>query len=191
MLRDSEKAIESYERAIQLKSDVAEIHLFLGLTYAKLSDHKKAIDSYSQAILLDKYYPEPRFFLGVSYDESSQYKKAIESFEQAIRWYGTKQTKIRIKNIGITPDMATIHCIMGICHLRLGQEFEASLDFKDAIKIDNNHPGAHYGLAIAYFLLDEKDAAVKEYEAVKALKGEEMTKPLFDIINKDGNLEKQ
>jgi hypothetical protein len=32
------------------------------------------------------------------------------------------------------------------------------------------------------YLLDQKNAAIEEYEAVKSLKGEEMIRSLFDII---------
>jgi hypothetical protein len=32
------------------------------------------------------------------------------------------------------------------------------------------------------YLYRSKDAAIEEYEAVKTLKGEEMVRPLFDII---------
>ncbi|MHC4309095.1 MAG: tetratricopeptide repeat protein [Planctomycetota bacterium] len=143
-------------------------YLFLGLTYAELGDQKKAVDSYSEAILLDRYYPEPHFFLGVAYDGSGQYKKAIESFEQANTWYNSKETKIRINSIGMKPDLATLNCIIGVCHLRLGQESEASFAFKDAIDIDDSHAEAHYGLALAYVLLGKKDGAFEEYEAVKS-----------------------
>jgi len=190
ILGKTEKAIESYKQAIQLQSDFAEAYLFLGLTYTELGDQAKAIDAYSEAILLDRYYPEPHFFLGVAYDESGKYRKAIESFGQAITYYDSKKTKIRINSMGITPDLATLHCIIGVCHLRLGQEFEASLALKRAIDIDDSHAGAHYGLALAHLLLGDKDAAILEYEAVRALKGEEITKPLFDIIHKNGGLER-
>jgi tetratricopeptide (TPR) repeat protein len=183
ILGKPEKAIESYKKAIQLQSDFAEAYLFLGLTYAELGDQKNAIDAYSEAILLDRYYPESHFFLGVAYDESGQYKKAIESFEKAITWYNSKETKIRIHGIGIRPDMATLNCIIGVCHLRLGQEFKASFSFKDAIDIDDSHVGAHYGLALTHLLLGDKDAALMEYEAVKKLDGEQRAKKLLEIIN--------
>ncbi|MHC4123209.1 MAG: tetratricopeptide repeat protein [Planctomycetota bacterium] len=190
VLGNPEKAIESYKQAIQLQSDFAEAYLFLGLTYAELGDQKNAIDSYRQAILLDRFYPESHFFLGVAYDESGQYKKAIESFKQANIWYDSKdvyyeskETKMRIHGLGIKPDLANIYCIIGVCHLRLEQPFKASLEFKDSIDFDDNHAGAHYGLALAYVLLDKKDEAFEEYEAVKSLKGEEMAKPLLEIIN--------
>ncbi|KKL06624.1 hypothetical protein LCGC14_2594180, partial [marine sediment metagenome] len=182
MLGKPEKAIESYKQAVQLQSDFAEAYLFLGLTYAELGDYKEAINAYSEAIFIDGYYPEPHFFLGVAYDESGQYKKAIESYEEAITWYNTRKSKERINSLGIKPDMATINCIIGVCHLRLGQKPKAAAAFKNSINIDDSHAGAHYGLAIAYFLLDQKDAAIEEYEAVKTLKGEEMARPLFDII---------
>jgi tetratricopeptide (TPR) repeat protein len=191
ILGKPEKAIESYKQAIHLQSDFAEAYLFLGLTYAELGDQEKAVDSYSEAIFLDRYYPEPHFFLGAAYDESGQYKKAIESFEQTITWYNSKKTRIRINSMGIKPDLANLNCIIGLCHLRLGQESEASFAFRDAINIDDTHAGAHYGLALAYVLLNQKDKAIEEYEAVKALKGEEMAKPLFDIIYKESSLERQ
>jgi len=191
ILEKPEKAIESYKKAIQLQSDFAEAYLFLGVTYAELGDQEKAIESFSEAILFDRYYPEPHFFLGMAYDESGQYKKAIESFEKAITWYNSKETKIRIHGIGIRPDMATLNCIIGVCHLRLGQELEASLAFKKAIDIDDSHAGAHYGLSLAYVLLDKQDEALEEYQAVTSLKGEQFAKPLFDIIQKASSIERK
>ncbi len=191
MLGKPEKAIESYKQAVQLQSDFVEAYLFLGLTYAELGDHEKAIDAYSEAVFIDRHYPEVHFFLGVAYDEFGQYKKAIGSYEAAITWYNTRKSRERISSLGIKPDMATINCIIGVCRLRLGQKSKAAAAFKNSINIDDSHAGAHYGLAIAYFLLDQKEAAVGEYEAVKTLKGEEMAKPLFDIIQQAGNLEKQ
>ncbi|MFC1677284.1 tetratricopeptide repeat protein [Planctomycetota bacterium] len=191
ILGNNEKAAESYKQAIRLKPDNAEVHLFLGITYAELGDQEKAIESYRQAILFDSYYPEPHFFLAVAYDESGQYKKAIESFEEATKWYyHSQKTKLRIHGIGIKPDLANINCIIGVCYLRLDEPFEASLSFKKAINIDDSHAGAHYGLALAHLLLGDKDAAILEYEAVKALKGEEKTKSLLDIIHKNTSLER-
>jgi len=187
VLGNSEKAIESYKQAIQIQSDFAEAHLFLGLTYAKFGSQEKAIESYSEAILFDKYYPEPYFFLGAALDESGQYKKAIQSFEEAITWYHSQKTKVRIHGMGIKPDLANINCIIGVCHLRLDQPFEASLAFKKAVDIDDSHAGAHYGLALVYILFDKKDEAFEEYKAVKSLKGEQFAQPLFDIIQKDDN----
>jgi tetratricopeptide (TPR) repeat protein len=191
ILGESEKAIKSYKKAVQLKSDFEEAYLFLGLAYAELGNQERTIDSYRQAILFDKYYPEPYFFLGIVYDESGQYKKAIESFEQAITWYNSEKTRIRINSMGIKPDLTTIYCIIGACYLRIGQALEASFAFKDSIEVDESHAEAHYGLALAYVLLDKKDEAFEEYEAVKSLKGEQFAKPLFDIIQSTGSIERK
>ncbi len=48
---------------------------------------------------------------------------------------------------------------------------------RDSIGIDDSYVGAHYGLALAYVLLDKEDEAFEEYEAVKSLKGEQFAKP--------------
>ncbi|MHC4738571.1 MAG: tetratricopeptide repeat protein [Planctomycetota bacterium] len=182
MMENAEQAIESYKRAIQFKTDFAEAYLFLGLVYAEVGEQQKAMDSYNDAILFDRYYLEPHFFLGIAYDESGQYKKAIEFFNKALQYYFSQETKIRVHSIGIKPDLANVYCIIGVCHLRLEDPFEASVAFMKAIEIDYSHAGAHYGMALAQFLLGDKEAALKEYEAVKALKGEEMTRALLYII---------
>ncbi|MHC4561036.1 MAG: tetratricopeptide repeat protein, partial [Planctomycetota bacterium] len=153
MLTDHETAIESYKEAIRLKADYTEAYLFLGLTYAELGNMEEAIKSYRKTIELDRYYPEPRFFLGIAYDESGRYKEAIEAFNEAIRYYYSDDAKARIHAMGIRPDLANVHCIVGVCHLRIGQPFEASLAFKQAIDIDASHAGAHYGRALTYLLL--------------------------------------
>ena len=62
--------------------------------------------------------------------------------------------------------------------------FEASLEFKDAISIDDSHAGAHYGLSLCYLMLGDNQAAISEYEKVKALRGEEMAQSLFNAIHK-------
>ena len=177
-----EQAIESYKRAIQFKSDFAEAYLFLGLIYAELGEQQKAMDSYNNVILFNRYSPEAHFFLGIAYDESGQYRKTIELFNKARQYYFSQDTQIRIHSIGIRPDLANVNCIIGVCHLRLDDPFEASVAFMKAIEIDSSHAGAHYGMALAQFMLGDKEAALKEYEAVKALKGEEMTRDLLDII---------
>ena len=146
-------------------------------------DRIKAIKSYQDAILANKYYPEPYVFLGTAYDEKGQYKKAIESFERTITMY-TLDEKARIQSMGLRPDLSNVYVGIGVCNLRLGQNYEAAAAFKKTIEIDSSHAEAHYGLALAQLLLGKNDLALEEYKAVKALKGEEAAKPLLDIINK-------
>jgi tetratricopeptide (TPR) repeat protein len=180
--RDKE-AIDAYKKAIQLKPEEAAFHFFLGLTYAKLGNLNEAIKSYQDAILANKYYPEPYVFSGMAYDESGQYQKAIESFKKTLDMY-TLDEKARIQSFGLRPDLSNIYFGIGVCNLSLGQNYEASTYFKKAIEIDNSLAEAHYGLALAQLLIGNKDLALEEYKAVKALKGAEAAKPLLDIINK-------
>jgi Tfp pilus assembly protein PilF len=67
----------------------------------------------------------------------------------------------------------------------------ASFSFNRAIDFDNSHVGSHYGLALAYVLLDKKDEAFEEYETVKSLKGDQFAKPLFEIIQNASGVEKK
>jgi tetratricopeptide (TPR) repeat protein len=186
IMGNKEKALESFKKAIELKSDLPEAYLFLGMTYTELGNIQEAIKYYNDGILVDQHYAELYFFLGAAYDESNQYKKAIEALEKAIMFYNLdyKEVKSRAHGMGIRPDMANIHCILGVCYLRLNKLSDALYMFNKAIEIDDSHAEAHYGLALTQLLLGDKDAALAEYEKVKALKGEEAIKPLFDIIHK-------
>jgi tetratricopeptide (TPR) repeat protein len=184
MLGRQQEAIDAYKKTIELKPDWADAHLFLGLTYAELENQDEAIKSYKEAIHFNQHYPEAHVFLGIAYDELDRCNKAIESFEQAIIEYYAPGNAERIHSLGIRPDLTNIYCAIGLCHLRLSQPYEASVAFKKAIEIDGSHAGAHYSLALADLLLGDKKSALAEYEAFKALKGEEAAKPLLDAINK-------
>jgi len=184
MLGRQQEAIDAYKKAVELKPDWADAYLFLGLTYAELGNQDEAIKSYKEAIHFDKHYPEAHLFLGIAYDELGRCNKAIESFEQTIIEYYSPGNAERIHSLGIRPDLTNIYCAIGLCHLKLGQSYEASVAFKQAIEIDDNHAGAHYGLALADLLLGDKKSALDECEAFKALKGEEAAKPLLDAISK-------
>jgi tetratricopeptide (TPR) repeat protein len=52
-----EKAIEAYEKAIEIKPDKYETYYGIGFAYAKLSKFEKAIEAYEKAIEIkpDKY----------------------------------------------------------------------------------------------------------------------------------------
>ncbi len=184
MLGRQQEAIDAYKKAVELKPDWAEPYLFLGLTYAELGNQDEAIKSYKEAIHFDKHYTEAHLFLGIAYDELGRCNKAIESFEQTIIEYYSPGNAERIHALGARPDLTNIYCAIGLCQIKLGQPYEASVAFKQAIEIDDSHAGAHYGLALADLLLGDKKSALAEYEAVKTLKGDELAKPLLDAINK-------
>jgi tetratricopeptide (TPR) repeat protein len=181
MLEQYDKAAKAYSDAVRLKADYAEAHLFLGLTYAELGQLDQAKASYREAIRIDKFYAEPGFFLGAACDQSGQYSQAIEAFKQAIENYYMKPTKDRLHAVGIRPDIARAHVIVGVCNLRLKKYFDASRAFKKAIGVDSGRPGAHFGLALAHVLLGEKNEAKEQYEILKGL-DEEMAGSLADVI---------
>ena len=177
-------AIEAYKKSIQLKTDAPQTHLFLGIAYAEQGKLDEAIKSYKEAALLDIFYSEAYFFTGIAYDELKDYGKALEAFKKAAYNFYTRTNVSRIHSLGLRPDLSNLNCVIGICYLRLGQPYDASVAFKDAIDADNTHPGAHYGMALASIMLGDKKTAMAEYEAVKNLKDEKTAQPILDIINK-------
>ena len=79
-----DKAIEAYEKAIEIKPDKDEAYYAIGVVYTNLSKFEKAIEAYEKAIKIkpDKY--EAYYSIGVAYASSNKFKEAIKAYKKAI-----------------------------------------------------------------------------------------------------------
>ncbi len=182
-----EKAIEAYEKAIEidLDSDIACYNI--GLAYAKLSKFEKAIEAYEKAIEIkpDKY--ETYYGIGFAYAKLSKFEKAIEAYEKAIEikpdsheaYYnmgvayfrlGKYQKEIEAykKAIEIKPDSHEAYDNMGAAYTELGEFKEAIEAHEKAIKIKPDSHKAYYNMGVAYTELGEFKEAIEAHE--KAIK---------------------
>ena len=78
------RAIECFEKAIELNPDYADAYHSLGYAHHKTIDFTKAIDCFEKAIELNPDNPRTYYRLGNSYVIRHHYPKAIECFEKAI-----------------------------------------------------------------------------------------------------------
>ena len=131
------EAIDSFEQALRIKPDYAEVHYNLGYVYVKLGKYKDAIDSYKQAIRIKPDLEMAHNNLGIAYDDLGKYKESIESFKQAIR---------------INPDYTEAHINLGVAYGNSGKYKEAIESFKQAIRIKPDYAEAHYNLGNTYSL---------------------------------------
>ncbi|MHA1650937.1 MAG: tetratricopeptide repeat protein, partial [Candidatus Helarchaeota archaeon] len=82
---DSYKAIECYEKALEIDPDFTAAWTALGDVYYEIADFEKAIESYEHAIQIDPEFKIAWYGLEKVYEDIGQYQKAIECHEKAIK----------------------------------------------------------------------------------------------------------
>ncbi|MDR1847092.1 MAG: tetratricopeptide repeat protein [Bacteroidales bacterium] len=135
---DYEKAIEWYEKAIELQPDYAAAYLCMGVAYADgKQNYKKAIECYEKAIEYKPGFAEAYFNMGVAYADGKQnYKKAIECYEKAIE---------------LEPDDADAYNNMGNAYADGKQNYKEAIEcYKKAIELQPNYVAAYYNMGNAY-----------------------------------------
>ena len=83
-LKEFQKAIEAYRKAVKIKKNKWEAWGNLGSTYDKIGEYKKSINAYQKVI---KFKPEDdtvQYNLGSVYDELKEFQKAIEAYQKAV-----------------------------------------------------------------------------------------------------------
>jgi len=80
-----QEAIDSFQRAIQLKPDLADAHSDLGAAYNKVNRTQEAVGEFEQAIQLNPKMARAHYNLGNAYDRLGRFREAIAAYEQAQR----------------------------------------------------------------------------------------------------------
>jgi tetratricopeptide (TPR) repeat protein len=80
------KAIEAYEKAIDIKPDEEAYHN-MGIAYIMLNEKvsfEDAIKAYEKAIEINPDYDTAYYNMGIAYAKSDKFKEAIEAFKKVI-----------------------------------------------------------------------------------------------------------
>jgi tetratricopeptide (TPR) repeat protein len=127
-LRDKgfwKKAVEHYQKALELQPNDYKIHYNLGICYANLGRVEEvyldeAIKEYYIAIKLSPEFEMPYFGLGIIYFfKKGMHKKGIECLEKAI---------------SLEPEFIDAYITLGKCYYELGRFSQAAKNYEEAIK---------------------------------------------------------
>lgn len=75
---NSEKAIEEYQKALELNPNLAQAHTNLGTVYLGQGDYDKAIGHFKRVIELNYYDTKAHYNLGLAYLYKGEVEKARE-----------------------------------------------------------------------------------------------------------------
>ena len=183
----NDEAIESYLKAVNLKNDFFEAYVCMGLLYTELGRYDDAIKAQKQAVSLNRYGPGGYLGLGLVYDEKGNYQAALAQLQKAITLGSLGADADSPKqpltsSIGI--DDAVIYNRIGILNIRLGSYQDAIIAFNNAIAARQDFADAYRGLVLADLLLNNKEAARKDYDKLRNL-DTDLAKSVATFIEQD------
>ncbi len=166
MLRQIDKAIEAYSRAIKLKPNYAEPYNNRGVTYGEKGNLNRAIVDYTKAIKLKPDYAEAYNNRGVAYGNKGDFDRAIVDYNKAIE---------------LKPDNAIAYYNRGVAYGNKGDFDRAIADYTTAVKLKPDDAIAYNNRGVAYDNKGDFDRAIEDFNTAIQLKPD-----LADAYNNRG-----
>ena len=124
-----QKAINCFEKAIQINPNSANAYYSLGVIFAQLGESQKAINCFEKAIQINPNHIDAHNNLGTILNELGESQKAISCYEKAIQ---------------INPNYIDAHNNLGVIFTQLGESQKAINCFEKAIKIKPENLTSHW-----------------------------------------------
>lgn len=144
------KAIEDFNRAIEINPDYLNAYLNRGRAYKNLKSYSKALKDFTFCVEQDPKLAEAFYQKATIYYNRRNYDKAIESLQSAAK---------------LTPDNKKLYFEMGESYYYSGKYGQAIMQFNKVIELDNNDYWAHYRKGFAYQKMRQYKQAMNAYQA--------------------------
>ena len=147
--RDYSKAIQAYQKVIELDPGYAEAYNNLGIIYQEAGDLDRALASYQKAIEINPKSEKALNNLGVLLYLKGRYEESIQAFQKALT--------LNANNI-------ESHINLGILFKKQGQVDQAIESYHRALAINPLHGEAHYNMGLLYEQLGRNEMAIGHYQ---------------------------
>ncbi|MGD0917382.1 MAG: tetratricopeptide repeat protein [Thermodesulfobacteriota bacterium] len=146
--RETPKAIQAYQKAIELNRAYIEAYNNLGIIYQEAGDFNRAIEVYQKAIEINPQYEKAYNNLGILFLLKGRVEEATEAFQKALT---------------INPSNVESLINLGVLFRQQGQSEKAIEFYQKALTINPLRGETHYNIALLYEEMDEVDLAVDHY----------------------------
>jgi Flp pilus assembly protein TadD len=147
--REISKAIQAYQKVIQMDPAYIEAYNNLGIIYQELGDFENALRSYQKSVEINPQYEKAYNNLGILFFLKDRYEEALEAFQKAL---ATNPNNIE----------SYINC--GILFKKKGQWDKAIEFYKKALAINPLHGETHYNIALLYEQMENVELAIGHYQ---------------------------
>ena len=148
MLRQIDRAIEAYSRAIELNPNYTDAYNNRGVSYSDKEEFGLAIKDFNTAIELCANNTVFYSNRGATYSDMKNYDRAIEDHNKAIE---------------LEPDFAVAYYNRGEAYSNKGEVDHAIEDYNKAIELDPDYIEAYGNRGVAYHNKGEVDCAIENY----------------------------
>ncbi len=156
-LGDYRRAIEDYDKAIEINPKCLEAYNNRGAAYAKLGNYRRATEDYDRAIEIDPECVLSYVYRGSAYLELANPGKALSDYDRAV---------------GIDPENPDGYANRGAAYDKLGNYRQAVSDYDRAVEINHDYAWAYNGRGASYAKLGNRSQAISDYDKAIEIKPE-------------------
>ena len=154
-LNQINKAIEDFNKIIELNPGNAYVHYNRGIEWGKKGEYDKAIDDYTKAIELKPDYADAYYNRGIEWGKKGEHNKAIDDYTKAIV---------------LKADYVSAYYNRGIEWVKKDEHNKAIDDYTKAIELKANYVSAYYNRGIEWGEKEKYDKAIDDYTKAIELK---------------------
>ena len=142
------KAIEEYEKVINLDPNNVETHNNLGVIYKEQGNLDKALEHFQFVLTLSPGMDQVHNNLGVIHYLRGDYEEAVQEYQKALE---------------LNHDNLKCLINLGLVYKARGMKLKTVDTLETILRIDPFQPEAHYNLAILYEELGHLEAAILHF----------------------------
>ena len=150
---DNKKAIQSFNKSIELNKDNPEAYTNLAIKYRKSGNISASLSAIKKAYALTPKHHD------ICYNIANLYKQTGD-FDNAVIFYK--------KALELKPDFSLVYNNIGTLYDENNDQDSAIEWYKKGLEADSNNPTLHYNIGVIYETRNELEKALAEYK--RALK---------------------
>jgi Flp pilus assembly protein TadD len=147
--REFSKAIQAYQKVIELDPTYIEAYNNLGIIYQMVGDVERAFESYQKSTEINPRYEKGYNNLGILLLLKGRNEEALEAFQKAL---------------AINSNNIESHINLGILFKKKGEWEKAIESYRKALAINPLHRETHYNIALLYEQLENSKLAISHYQ---------------------------
>ena len=182
------EAVEKYEKAIQLKPNMIDAVVNLGVALERLGRKTEAKARFEEAMRLAPGNTNAAANLGTLLNENGEVSAAITRYSEILRNHpddpaahynlgqclgflgrSSEAQEHYAKALLIRPDFAEAHSQLAMELAKSGKEMEALNHFREAVRLQPDSSITHKNLGVALARQRQFDEAIKQFEATLRL----------------------
>jgi len=147
--REMAKAVQAYQKVIELDPAYFEAYNNLGILYQEMGDFDRAAQAYQRSIEINPRYVKALNNLGILFYLKDRHEEALVSFQKAI---------------SLQPNNIESHLNLGVLFKKQGQWDKAMDSFRNALILNPSQGETHYNMALLYEQLNQLELAMDHYQ---------------------------